>query len=204
MTTATLPAPAIPPLPNPDAPRTLRWTVKQFHEAKERRAFGEGRRVILIRGELVELSPMKPQHAQGVRRIVKAIPPCFGAGFFTQSQLPLVLGQDSDPMPDFAVIADDMERYGTIHPSAAVLVVEVADSTRYFDTTTKVELYASANIPEYWVVDLENRRLLIHRDPMPLPDGGMTYRTQMTLGPAETVSPLAAPTATLCVAELLP
>lgn len=201
MTTATLLAPAV---PDPNAPRALRWTVAQFHEAKERRAFGEGRRVILIRGELVELNPMKPQHAQGVRRVVKALPACFGAGFFTQSQLPLVLGQDSDPMPDFAVIADDMERYGAIHPSSAVLVVEIADSSWFFDSTTKVELYATANIPDYWVVDLPNRQLHVHRDPTPLPDGGMTYRTTLTLTPADTVSPLAAPSAVIRVADLLP
>lgn len=204
MTTATLLTPPTPYLPDPNAPRVMRWTVDQFHVAKERRAFGEGRRVILIRGELVELNPMNPQHAQGVRRVVKALPPCFGPAFFTQSQLPLVLGQDSDPMPDFVVIADDMERYGTIHPSTAVLVVEVSDSSRFFDNTTKVELYATANIPDYWVVELESRRLIVHRDPMPLPGSGQTYRTTLTLTPADTVSPLAAPTAVVRVADLLP
>ena len=69
---------------------------------------------------------------------------------------------------------------------------------------TKAELYAEAAVPEYWVIDLPNRRLLVFRDPAPLPVGGHTYRTHLTPGPADAVSPLAAPAAVVKVADLLP
>ena len=86
------------------------------------------------------------------------------------------------------------------------LVIEVSDTTLDSDTTVKAELYATAGIADYWVLDLNNRRLLIFRDPAPLPAGlgGTAYRTHLTLGPADAISPLAAPTVSFRVAELLP
>lgn len=90
------------------------------------------------------------------------------------------------------------------HPATALLVIEVADSSLFLDATTKAELYAAAGIADYWVLDLENHRLLVYRDPAPLPDGGMTCRTQSALGPADSVSSLAVPSATVRVTDLLP
>ncbi len=87
-----------------------------------------------------------------------------------------------------------------------MLIVEVADSSLFLDTTTKAELYATAGVPDYWVIDLENRRLLVFRDPVPLPAGlGATaYQTHRAHAPHDTVSPLAAPTASVRVGDLLP
>ena len=81
-----------------------------------------------------------------------------------------------------------------------------SDNTLFFDTTTKAELYATAGVPEYWVIDLQNRRLLVFRDPVPLPAGlgATTYRTHLTFDPADSVCPLAAPAVTVRVADLLP
>jgi Uma2 family endonuclease len=85
-------------------------------------------------------------------------------------------------------------------------VVEVSDATLFYDTTTKAELYATANVPEYWVLDVANKQLHVFRDPVALPAGlGATaYATHLTLNPGDVVSPLAAPAATIAVADLLP
>ena len=84
----------------------------------------------------------------------------------------------------------------------------MSDSTLAFDTTTKAELYATAGVPEYWVLDIENRQLHVFRDPQPLPlpeDLAATaYRTRLTLAPTDRVSPLAAPAASILVSDLLP
>jgi Uma2 family endonuclease len=111
--------------------------------------------------------------------------------------LPLVLGQDLDPEPDFAVIAGT-PRGSSGHPTMADLVIEVADSSLGFDVNDKRLLYAKAGISEYWVVDVNGRRLHVYRDPR-----AGDYATQQTFGPAESVSPLAAPLATVRVADLL-
>src|SRR5262249_58830943 len=111
----------------------------------------------------------------------------FGSGWRFRSQSPLVLGQDLDPEPDFAVIAGT-PRGSSTHPTTADLVVEVADSSLDFDTNQKRLLYAKAGIREYWVVDINGRRLLVYRDPQ-----GGDYATQQALGPSDAVSPLTAP-----------
>jgi Uma2 family endonuclease len=87
------------------------------------------------------------------------------------------------------------------HPSAAVLVMEVADSTLAFDCGPKAALYAQAGIPDYWVLNLPVRVLLVHRDPDPMTG---TYRQIARHGETDAVSPLAAPDAQIPVRELLP
>jgi Uma2 family endonuclease len=115
-----------------------------------------------------------------------------------------VLGLDIDPMPDVAVIRGGPRDFAQVHPTRADLVVEVSDTTLALDLTEKAELYATAGIADYWVLDLTGRRLLVFRDPGPLSPGGVGYRTHLTLGPTESVAPLAAPTTSITIADLLP
>jgi hypothetical protein len=90
------------------------------------------------------------------------------------------------------------------HPTNSLLIVEVADTTLDSDTTVKAEMYATAGIADYWVLDIDGKQLLVFRNPAPIPDGGATYRDKMTLGPNDTVAPLAAPNSPIRVADLLP
>ncbi|QJW97441.1 Uma2 family endonuclease [Frigoriglobus tundricola] len=116
------------------------------------------------------------------------------------------IGTDNDPGPDLAVVPGGMRDYATATPTRAILIVEIAHTTLAIDTTTKAELYATAGVPEYWVLDLEHRQLIVFRDPQPLPQGlGATaYKTHLTLGPTDHVSLLAAPNAGVLVGNLLP
>src|SRR5262245_47836795 len=152
---------------------------------------------MLIDGVILEEGPMNPPHAITLELVGEAIRVAFGAGWRFRSQSPLVLGQDLDPEPDFAVIAGT-PRGSSGHPTTANLVVEVADSSLDFDVNQKRLLYARAGIREYWVVDVNGRRLLVYRDPQ-----AGDYAAQQALGPADAVSPLAAPTAVVRVADLL-
>ncbi|HVK15814.1 MAG TPA: Uma2 family endonuclease [Fimbriiglobus sp.] len=198
-----MPASVATPIP-PGPPRNLRWTVDQFHYLGDLGMF-EGRRAMLIDGVIIEEGPMNPPHAIAGEKTEEAIRAVFGARWRVRVQKPLVLGQTTDPEPDVAVVQGTPQGTNT-HPTTAELVVELSDTSLHFDTTTKAEWYATAGIPEYWVLDLPNRRLLVYRDPEPLPTGlGATaYRTHLTLGPTDSVSPLAAPGATIAVADLLP
>src|SRR5207302_5274691 len=101
---------------------------------------------------------------------------------------------DLDPEPDLAVVPGRPRDYSG-HPTTADLVVEVADSSLDFDTNEKRLRYARAGIREYWVVDINGRRLLVYRDPR-----AGDYATQQALGPTDTVSPVAAPAAVVQVA----
>jgi Uma2 family endonuclease len=189
---------SVPPSrPAPSGPRPLRWTCAEFHRFGDIGAF-EGRRAMLIDGVILEQGPTSPPYAITHGLVGEALRAAFGAGWRFRSQSPLILGQNTDPEPDFSVIAGTA-RGSSGHPTTADLVVEVADSSFDFDTNEKRLLYARAAIREYWVVDINGRRLLVYRDPQ-----AGDYATQQALGPADAISPLAAPSVTVRVADLLP
>lgn len=192
MSTTALPSPR----PAPAVPRPLRWTCAEFHRFGDMGVF-EGRRAMLIDGVILEEGPMNPPHAMALGLVDEALRTAFGIGWWIRGQSPLVLGQDLDPEPDLAVVPGRPRDYAD-HPNTAVLVIEVADSSFDFDTNEKRLLYARAGIRDYWVVDINGRRLLVYRDPQ-----GGDYASQQTFGPADTVSPLAAPGAIVRVADLL-
>jgi Uma2 family endonuclease len=180
------------------------WTVDQFHYLGDLGMF-EGRRAMLIDGVIVEEGPMNPPHRHALERTAETLRGIFGSGWRVCVQMPLVLGQTTDPEPDVAIIAGTA-RGATGHPTGAALVVEVSDSSLRYDTTVKLSVYAAGGIADYWVLDVNARQLLVYRDPKPDPTAshGHTYGTQLTLGPNDTASPLAAPNAVVKVADLLP
>lgn len=204
--TATLPAPATTtPPPATGWPRPLCWTVDLFHAVNSTGVF-KGRRPMLIHGVLLEQGPMNPPHATALDLTVEALRAVFGTGWRIRVQTPLVLGLALDPFPDVAVVAGNARDFAVAHPATASLVVEISDTTLTTDMTEKAELYATAHIPEYWVLDLNARCLHVYRDPATLPAtlGATAYQTHLTLGPTDTVSPLAAPNSTITVSDLLP
>ena len=152
---------------------------------------------MLVNGVILEEGPMNPPHALTLEVVEETIRTAFRTGWRIRGQSPLVLGLDLDPQPDVAVLAGTT-RGNTGHPTSADLVVEVADSSLDFDTNEKRLLYARAGIREYWVVDINGRRLLVYRDPQ-----AGDYATQQAHGPADAVLPLAAPAVVVRVADLL-
>ena len=111
-----------------------------------------------------------------------------------RSQLPIVLGQQTDLAFLRGSARDAIE-----HPTTAELVVEISDTSLKFDSTDKADRYSLAGIPEYWVLDLNGRRLLVFRDPT-----ANGYGTKFTVAVDGSVAPLAVSGATLAVAALLP
>lgn len=195
--------------PPPVPPGPFRFNRKQYYELG-RLGYFDGKRVELIYGEIVEMSPINWPHHLCVKLVYGALAQAFATGHFVDVQQTFPIPNSTlglAPQPDVAVIPGEPRDY-TDHPSAAALIVEVADTTLSYDTTTKAEMYATAGVPEYWVVDIENRQLHVYRDPQPLAVPGdevatIAYHTHFTLAPTEHVSPLAAPHASIPVSELL-
>jgi len=188
--------------PTATYPRTKSWTVDEFHDVRETGVW-DGLRTFLIQGTIWEQGPMNPPHANSVDLISEMLRAAFGIQYRVRCQLPLVLGFDTDPMPDVAVVRGGPRDFSTVHPTTAELVVEVADTTLFQDTTTKAELYAEAGIQEYWVVDVDQSKLLVFRDPAPISVGGFHYRNQQTLSKSDSITPLALSNSALSVADLL-
>lgn len=202
MSARTLPLSAPAPAP---ATRPLRITVEQFNQMGDMGWF-EGRRAYLLDGVILEQGPMNTPHATGLALVTDALRAVFATGWVVRGQSPLRVDLLNDPLPDVAVVTGSPRDYFAAHPTTAALVVEVSDTTLRDDLTDKAERYATAGIPEYWVLDLNGRELIVLRNPAHLPAGlgSAAYRTHLTLGPADAVSPLAAPAASIRVADLLP
>jgi len=198
MSTLTLP----PPVRTAPPPAPKRWTALEFDRLCGSGYFA-GRRPFLIDGVILEQGPMDAPHANAVVLVGQALAAVFTAGWVIRCQLPLHVDAMANPMPDFAVVRGGARDFPK-HPTTAELVVEVSDTTLTTDLTVKAERYAAAGTGEYWVLDVDARRLLVFRDRAPHPANGNSYRTHPTLGPADSVSPLAAPAATVRVADLLP
>lgn len=203
-TTATSPAPAGTTTPPPKGgPTRWKWTREQYFQAAKLGYFGD-RRVQLIFGEVVEMPRQNWPHVAGCRKTADRLRADFAGSGWVSEQSPLPFS-DSAPEPDVWVVPGRLEDYSD-HPTTALLVVEVSDSTLAYDLTTKAELYATAGVADYWVLDVENRQLHVFREPEALPAGlGATaYKTHLTFAPTDRVSPLAAPEASVLVSELLP
>lgn len=158
---------------------------------------GEDDRIELLDGVLVEMSPQSEPHAAAVRRLTMLLAPiAAAAGMEVSPQCPLnVVSPISRPEPDLAVVpAGDWDA----HAAQALLVIEVSVSSRAVDLGRKAAIYAEAAIPEYWVLDIEGRRLVVHRDPT-----GDRYAAVASLTDAEVVT-AARLALTVAVADLLP
>jgi Uma2 family endonuclease len=101
--------------------------------------------------------------------------------------------------PDFALLTPRADKYMTALPSAAdvLLVIESAASSIKSDRHVKLPIYAAAGIPEYWIVDLNEKTLEIHREPV-----GEGYAQQQTLTGNDIANPLACPEVALRVGSL--
>ena len=201
-TTALLSPP--PWKPSTGTPQLRRWTVAEFDQLGSLGCF-TGRRAFLLDGAILEQGPMDPPHANALELVVDVLRAVFVTGWRFRIQTPLHLDEFNNPMPDLAIVAGRPGNHPA-HPATAALVVEVSDSTLKTDLANKAERYATAGIADYWVLDLNGGVLHVFRDPQRLPASldATAYRTHKILKSNDTVSPLAAPTATVRVADLLP
>lgn len=186
-------------------PRAVRWTRDEYYRMAEV-GFFLGRKVELIKGEVIEMSPQDSGHTTAVSLLDYLFKAAFPRGWVVRIQSPLALGAESDPEPDIAVVKGSPRDFVRSQPSTAALVIEVASSSLEYDRTSKASLYAEAGIQDYWIVDLIKRRLEVYRNRREdeTPSLGFGYADRMVLEAGESVSPLALPEARLLVADMLP
>jgi Uma2 family endonuclease len=186
------------------APLVKKWSAAEFHRLGDAGLF-EGQNLILVDGVFLETPRPNPPHDMALILLDTVLRACFPTGHVFRTQMSLVLGHTTDPVPDYAVVAGSARDF-VQKPTTAVLVAEVADSSLVYDTTDKASLYSAAGIADYWVVDLVNRRLVVLRDPVAdaAARHGSRYSTVNALVVGQSVAPLAAPAASVAVADVTP
>jgi Uma2 family endonuclease len=186
--------------------QTRKWTRVEYERLAEAEILGPEDRIELIAGAMICKEPQYSPHATGILLVQRALGEAFGPGWLVRSQMPVALDEESEPEPDVAVVPGDARDYTDAHPERPVLVVEVALSRLGFDREHKGSLYARAGLPDYWIVNLPDRRLEVFRGPVAdaAAPFGWRYGSAQALGPDERVAPLAAPGVAVLVADLLP
>ncbi len=178
-----------------------RFTVEDYYRMSRVGIFSGDDRVELVDGEIVEMTPMGSRHAAAVVRADRLLSRVLGDDACVRVQLPLRLGDWSEPEPDVAVVRPRSDFYAERHPGPrdVYFLVEISDTSADFDRTTKRAIYASFGIPELWIVDLGSRKL--ERSSEPAGDG---YRIVQVLNPSDSIVVPALPEFTFPVAPLLP
>jgi Uma2 family endonuclease len=159
----------------------------------------EDERVELVRGEVVEMAPIGPDHCDGVEVLTEMLVWALKDRARVRVQLSFAASDDSEPQPDVLIVDRRVPRGSHQHPDTALLAIEVAESSLKYDRTVKAELYAEAGIPEYWVVNVSRGVLEVFTR---LRDG--RYEDVRTHARDETIHLTAFPDVAVRVADLFP
>ena len=185
----------------------VRFTLAEFARMGEAGVFDDRERVRieLIEGEIREMmSPTNPPHVEIVKRLSNWASdslPRDARDVYGQSPLQLT-ATESVPLPDLYIAKPGSYWKKLPNESEALLVIEVADSSRNRDLGEKASLYSRSGIADYWVVDVANECIHVHRDPDTEKQGG--YQSIRVFGKGDSVSPLAFPEVSLKVETVFP
>ena len=154
-----------------------KWTLDRYHSAIDAGVF-EDQAVELLQGDIVVIAPEREPHACYSSMGADYLRQLLGQRAAVRETKPITLPNDSEPIPDVAIVQPPLERYLDHHPYPADIfwLIEYANTTLAKDLGEKKEAYAKAGIQEYWVVDLQHSQLKVFRD---LAKG--QYQTELTL-----------------------
>lgn len=188
--------PHLPPAPD----GRVRFSREAYHRMFEIGALSRAQRFELLDGEIVMMSPISPDHGALIRRLNRFFVRNLPASIDCSPQLPIAIRDHSEPGPDIALVRLRADDYRADHPepSDVILLVEVSKSSLSLDLGAKLTLYAKSGIAEYWVVDVDRKLVIVHREPV-----GAGYREVQQFGSDATIAPLAVPDCKLDLGWLL-
>jgi len=183
---------------------TRRWTRPEYERLIDRGVFREDEQLELLGGLLIVSEPQGDAHAVAVD--AAALRHTFGEGWLVRVHAPLALGRRSRPEPDVALVRGSPRDYLGAAPTDPVLVVEISQTSLALDRARKASIYARAGIADYWIVNLVDAVVEVHRDPVALDPARprRRYQSVHTLDRGASLSPLAAPGARISITDLLP
>jgi len=175
-------------------------TVEEFEALADAEGWDEDTRVELLDGEVVWMSPINDPHIGCVNRLTRLFSRRYAdEQALVSVQNPIRIEDYDEPQPDIALLTPRADDYGTAKaaPTDILLLVEVSDRTLRTDLGRKARIYASGGVAEYWVVDVNNRLLYVHRAP-----AGASYAERQVLGPGERVAAGFAPDIQIAIEEV--
>lgn len=142
-----------------------KWSVDDYHRMIEAGILRD-RRVELLAGEIVEMSPEGEPHAYFSSEAGEYLSRLLGDLAMIRHAKPITLPNNSEPEPDIAIVQRLGREYLEHHPypDNIFLLIEYSDSSLDKDLEIKTKVYAEVGILEYWVVNLRRRQLIVFRD----------------------------------------
>lgn len=173
----------------------VKWTLEEYHRLINA-GFLVDKRVELLEGEIIEMAPEGIPHADLSDEAAGYLRGKLGDRAKVREAKPITL-ERSEPEPDLCICQN--QRYNTHHPYPEDIfwLIEYSESSLIKDLEIKSVIYASAEVAEYWVVNLKNRKLIVFREP----EAG-EYQQKQTLNMGS-VSPLAFPDVVIEVLRLI-
>jgi Uma2 family endonuclease len=163
-----------------NVPHTAKLRVCDFLMLNDAGAFDKYAKSELIEGEIICMNAQYSRHARIKSRLFFALETALQAmdsDMETISEVSVHLTDDSMPEPD--IVLTGHKGSGAVPLGTVALIVEVSDTTLDYDLGRKARLYARAGIPEYWVVDVEGNRVLLHTNPA---EQGYAERLEVPFG----------------------
>lgn len=142
-------------------------SVSDYYRMAETNILSEDEHVELINGELFDMAPIGSFHAGLVTRLSRLLINMLTGQATINVKNPLYLSEFSAPEPDIAVLKPRADDYMQSLPTAldVLLIIEVADTSLYYDRNIKLPLYARHQVPEVWLIDVKEKRLDIYQQP---------------------------------------
>ena len=180
-------------------------TTRKFNTENYEQMFKSGiltpqDKVELIRGEIIEMSPIGLKHAATVIRLTNFLPLLLGNKVLISVQNPVQLNDYSQPEPDLAILENRDDFYLAKRPTIKdiILLIEVADSSIKYDKEIKLPLYAENKVQETWIINLNNDTIEVYRQPK-----NNFYQQIQILTKTEEISCLAFPEIIIPITSLL-
>jgi Uma2 family endonuclease len=170
-----------------------RFSLDEYHRLGQSGVLP--RHTELLEGILVNKMTLSPRHRLIVNKFRHILEKLLPPSFVILQEGPLTIG-DSEPEPDLSILEGSYDDFATAHPRTAAWVIEVAGSSYALDREKRT-LYARAEIPEYWILDLDRNRVIVFSQPV---QGG--YEIESVLTAADRIPLPVAPGHSIALVDL--
>ena len=179
-----------------EADRRRRFTVDEVLAMQRSGVFEDERKFELLEGELILMQSKLNPHELYKNNLVRAFYRLLPENVSPWVEPTLYLPPSNAPDPDIMLFPRGRS-IEELRPAEVYLVVELADSSLRIDLGLKARIYARYGIREYWVVDVQGRRIVVHRGP-----AGEIWNEVRVIGAAESIAPLAFPDVAIRLGDL--
>ena len=179
------------------APAGIRRLSRAEYDRMVALGMFEDERLELLYGVLCAMSPQGAPHATITAWLQQRLVRALDESYDVRAHSPFASSEDSEPEPDISVARTRGGEHE--HPSSALLLIEVSESSLRRDREIKARLYAETGVPEYWIVDLSTDELTVEVYTEPSSRG---YRHIETYGADRTLRPTRLPGVAIAIAEI--